>query len=194
MEFKEIAAVSGKSGLFKILKPTRNGVVLESLDNRKEKLVISSNTKVSILKDISMYTTSAEGNKPLSEIMINTKEVFGNNLPVNSKSSDIELRKFFLKVVPDFDDDRVYTSDIKKMVTWYGIITETCPEALLPEVKEVEDSDDKSKTEEIVSESIETTKPKKAATKKAKETEEASVEEVAATAETKTPKVKKAKS
>ncbi len=165
MEFKEIAAVSGKSGLFRILKPTRNGVVLESLDEKKEKLVISSSTKVSILKDISMYTLSAEGNKPLAGIMVETKKVFGNALPVDAKSNEKELRSFFKQVVPDFDSDRVYTSDIKKLVIWYGIIATNCPEVLEPQA-ETEANDDTLATVETIE-----VKPAKASSKKISETE-----------------------
>lgn len=136
MELKEIAAVSGKQGLFQILKPTRNGVVLESLDEQKAKLVISSNTKISILKDISMYTTSGDGNMQLADILIKVKETFGTALPVSAKSDEKELRDFFVKVVPDYDAERVYGSDIKKLVSWYGILAKYSPEVLEPQKEE----------------------------------------------------------
>ncbi|MFN0047504.1 MAG: DUF5606 domain-containing protein [Cytophagales bacterium] len=165
MEFKEIAAVSGKTGLYRILKPTRNGVVLESLDDRKEKIIISSNTKVSILKDISMYTTTAEGNKPLAEIMAETKIQFGATLPVTTKSDDKALRSFFMKVLPEYDSDRVYTSDIKKMVGWYGVIFAQCPEVLEPQIEEVEvNVANEIETNEVSAEEL--SKPRKAASKK----------------------------
>lgn len=132
MNFKEIAAVTGKPGLFKILKPTRTGVVLESLDAQKQKTVISSNTKVSILNDISMYTLSAEGNMPLPEILYKVHQTYAGNLPVNPKSEEPDLRKFFISVVPDYDAEKVYASDIKKLVSWYMILNSYLPEILTP--------------------------------------------------------------
>ena len=162
MDLKEIASVSGKQGLFQILKPTRNGVVLESLDDEKTKLIISSNTKISILKDISMYTTSGDGNMSLSDILVKVKEIFGDSLPVSSKSDEKELRAFFLQVVPDYDTDRVYGSDIKKLVNWYAVILSHCPEILLPKKEEVEANKD---TEEIAKVEPEIKKAEKKAPK-----------------------------
>jgi len=191
MEFKEIAAVSGKTGLFRILKPTRNGVVLETLDEKREKLIISSNTKVSILKDISMYTLSAEGNMPLAEIMIAVKNLFGDSLPVTTKSDEKELRGFFLKVVPDFDSERVYTSDIKKLVGWFGLISANCPEVLKPQTHT---APDETSVEEPVTSDSEVETPKKA---KEKKTPEAEMEQTpmaeAVEKSDKEPKPKKAK-
>jgi predicted ribonuclease toxin of YeeF-YezG toxin-antitoxin module len=121
MEFKDIASVSGKPGLFQILKPTRTGVILETLDAAKVKTVVNSNTKVSILKDITVYTTGDE-NIALIDIFSKMNEIFKGKLPINAKSSDKELKDFLLKVVPNFDSERVYVSDIKKMVNWYTIL------------------------------------------------------------------------
>lgn len=135
MEFKDVAAVSGKSGLFKILKPTRTGVILESIDAAKNKLIIDTNSKVSILKDITVYTTGAD-NISLSEILFKINELYQNNLPVSPKSSDKELRDFLLQIVSDYDSERVYSSDIKKMVNWYGIIYTYYPELLTKQTEE----------------------------------------------------------
>ena len=68
MELSDIATLAGKGGLFKILKPTRTGVILESLDEKKTKLVAGTQYRISILEEISIYTTDAEGSKPLKEI------------------------------------------------------------------------------------------------------------------------------
>ena len=69
MEFSDIASVSGKGGLFKIVSPTRTGVVLESLDEHKKKLVASMHNKVSVLSEISIFTTDSDGAVPLEEVM-----------------------------------------------------------------------------------------------------------------------------
>ena len=131
---KEIASVSGKGGLFKILKPTRNGVILETIDEKKTKLAASSSERVSILKEISVYVTGEESSKPLEEVLRSMHKLFGTELKVTSKSSDAELRGFMEKVVPDYDVERVYCSDIKKLINWYSILTKNFSE-LFDEVK-----------------------------------------------------------
>ncbi len=128
MNLRDIAAVSGKSGLYRVLKPTRTGVILESLDANKTKLVANANSRVSILKEISVYTTTAEGTVMLEDVYAKVYAQFKLELPVNSKSNESELRNFIEGIVPEYDKDRVYASDIKKMVTWYGIISSYYPE------------------------------------------------------------------
>src|ERR1700749_3400211 len=113
---KEIASVSGKGGLYRILKPTRNGVILETIDDKKTKLAASSNERVSILKEISVYTTGEESSKSLEEVLKSVHKLFGAELKVSNKSSDAELRAFMEKAVPDYDEERVYCSDIKKLI------------------------------------------------------------------------------
>jgi hypothetical protein len=132
MELKEIAAVSGKGGLFRILKPTRNGVILESLDDAKSKIVAGQTSKVSILEEISMYTLSGEGTVALGDVLKKIYELFPQGLDVTNKSEGADLQEFMAKVLPDFDSDRVYNSDIKKLVAWYGILLKYAPELLKP--------------------------------------------------------------
>lgn len=133
---KEIASVSGKGGLFRILKPTRNGVILETIDDKKIKSVANSNERVSILKEISIYTTGDESSKALEEVLKNVHKLFGADLKVSSKSSDAELRDFMEKVVPDYDVEKVYCSDIRKLVIWYGILSKNFPEIFTEDKKE----------------------------------------------------------
>lgn len=157
MEFKDIASVSGKPGLFQILKPTRNGVILESIDAVKTKIVINTNSKVSILKDITVYTTGAE-NVALSDILIKTHELFAGKLPVNSKSDDKELKSFLLKVVPDYDTERVYISDIKKMVNWYTILQSQIPEVLTKQEEQVATAEGEKDKKKATADKTTTTK------------------------------------
>jgi len=130
MELKEIASVSGKGGLFKVIKPTRTGVILEALDEKKTKLLAGASQQVSLLKEISIYTTSKEGSYPLEEILIKINQEFGDELPVNSKSDTRDLYAFIMKVVPDYDEEKVYPSDIKKLVSWYATLSQFAPEIL----------------------------------------------------------------
>jgi hypothetical protein len=163
---KEIASVSGKGGLFKILKPTRTGVILETIDDKKTKLVANSSERVSILKEISIYTTGEESSKPLEEVLKSVHKLFGTELKVSGKSSDAELRDFMLKVVPDYDEEKVYCSDIKKLVNWYGILSKNFSEIFTEEKKETPAKKEATVKEEA---SEEEEKPKVKAKAKEKE-------------------------
>lgn len=123
MNLKSIAAVSGKSGLFRVLQPTRNGVVLESLDDKKQKLIATLSHKVSILSEISMYTTDSEGAVNLAKIMDSIKEKYGSKVAVNVNDTKA-LTAFMESVLPTYDKSRVYASDIKKLINWFNIIGE----------------------------------------------------------------------
>lgn len=138
MNFKDIATVAGKPGLYKVLKPTRTGVILESLDEKKAKLVAGMSMRVSILSDISIYTLTEEGAEPLESVMKKIEAEFQGDTGVDSTSSDAELRAFLKSVLPDFDEARVYTSDIKKLNAWYQLIRIHAPEVLQDSEEEKE--------------------------------------------------------
>jgi hypothetical protein len=161
---KEIASVSGKGGLFRILKPTRNGVILETIDEKKTKLVAHSSERVSILKEISVYTTGAESSIPLEDVLRNTHKIFAGTLDVTSKSSDAELRAFMEKVVPEYDVEKVYCSDIKKLINWYGILVNNHAEIFVEEKKE----STKKEAKETEAKAEETDKAEKPKATKAK--------------------------
>jgi hypothetical protein len=128
MELTEIASISGKGGLFKVLKPGKSGVLLESLDASKTKLVAGASNRMSLLSEISIYTTTKDGTAPLIEVLKKIKKEFNNDLGVDSNSDGSELKSFLKSVLPEFDQDRVYVSDIKKLVKWYSILLEYAPE------------------------------------------------------------------
>lgn len=169
MELKEIAAVTGRGGLFKIVQPTRTGVILESIDSSATRLVANGNDRVSILNEISIYTTDADGSRPLEAVLHAIKSMFDGNLPVTPKSDPQELKAFLSKALPEYDDSRVYVSDIKKLITWYTILHAAYPE-LLSAKKEEKKEAKKEKVEKAEVEETEATeKPaakKKAAAKK----------------------------
>ena len=149
MEFSDLATVSGKGGLFKVVSPTKSGLILESLDEHKKKLVVSSQiTKVSILAEISIYTNDEEGSIPLDDVLRKIHKEFDGDLGVTKNSDSDELKAFFRHVLPDYDEERVYVSDIKKVVNWYGILGKEAPEILLEQNKEeveegVQDAEDR---------------------------------------------------
>ncbi len=132
MELKDIASVSGKGGLFKIIKPGKTGVILESLDDAKTKLVVGGNQRMSLLSEISIYTTTKEGTESLETVLIAIKNKYGNELGVTPESDAAPLRAFLKSVLPTFDEDRVYVSDMKKLVKWYGLLTKLAPEVFTP--------------------------------------------------------------
>ncbi len=141
MDFKDLATVAGKPGLYKVLKPSRTGVILESLDGKKAKMVAGAAQRVSILSDISIYTTTEEGAEPLEQVMQKIEAEFEGDLGLDSKPDDAELRAFMKHVLPDVDESRVYVSDIKKLISWYSIIRREMPDALTPDSEEEKSED-----------------------------------------------------
>ena len=138
---KEIANVSGKSGLFRILKPSRAGVIVEGLDEKREKTLIGPTARVSVLKDVSIFTDGEEESVPLSDVFLKIREVHGEAVELQVKSaSDKELIEFLNKILPDFDRSKVYVSDIKKIITWYNLLSKYTPELFVEPVAEVEEA------------------------------------------------------
>lgn len=143
MTLAEIASLSGKGGLFKVVAPTKSGVILESLDDAKTKLVATTSHRLSLLHEISIYTTTKEGTVPLEEVLKKIHADFGDDLGVDGNSDPAELKSFMKAVLPIYDEDRVYVSDIKKLVRWYDTLLKFAPELLNENTeskKEAEDS------------------------------------------------------
>jgi len=136
MELTEIASISGKGGLFKVLKPGNSGVLLESMDAAKTRLVANATQRLSLLSEISIYTTTKEGTVPLEEVLKKINQEYKNDLGVDADSDGSELKAFLKSVLPTFDESRVYVSDIKKLVKWYGILQEQAPEIFIEKKKE----------------------------------------------------------
>ncbi|WP_057939611.1 DUF5606 family protein [Algoriphagus resistens] len=145
MNFKDLATVAGKPGLFKVLKPSRTGVILESMDAKKTKLVAGMSQRVSILSDISIYTLTEEGAEPLESVMQKIEAEFQGDLGLDANPDDSELRAFMKHVLPEVDEARVYTSDIKKLITWYNLLRIQAPEVLQ---KPEEEKPEEAKSEE----------------------------------------------
>lgn len=119
MNVEKILAISGKPGLYELKVQTRSGFVAESLIDGK-KITVGMRSNVSLLSEISMYTHSEE--KPLVEILraIAIKENEG--AAISHKEDNSKLISYFAEVVPDYDEDRVYPSDIKKVLNWYNML------------------------------------------------------------------------
>ena len=147
MTFSEIASIAGKGGLYHILKPTRSGVIVETLDDQQKKLVIGANQRVSILREVSIYTTGAEDAAPLEGIMRKIHEEFDGDPGVDTSDGE-ELKAFLKHVVPNYDTERVYVSDMKKLVNWYKILVAHAPEVLVKEEEKPEAAAGKEKAED----------------------------------------------
>ena len=119
MKLKDYLAIAGEQGLFRFIAQGRNAIIVEHLESGKRTSAHSS-AKVSSLEDISIFTVSED--LPLSKVFdtIYEKEKGG---PAPDAKSDIEkLKAYFLEIVPDYDKDRVYSSDIKKVMQWYNAL------------------------------------------------------------------------
>lgn len=130
MTLDDIATISGKGGLFKVFKPAKSGVILESLDEAKTKLVATANHRLSILSEISIYTTTKKGTVPLAEVLKKIHASFGDDIGLDAEADARELKSFLKSVLPDYDENRVYVSDIKKLVKWYGVLLKYAPEII----------------------------------------------------------------
>lgn len=117
---KTILSVSGKPGLFKLVSNAKNMVIVESLSD-KRRMPIYARDRVVSLGDIAMYTDEDE--VPLSEILstIENKEN-GGQASINSSAKPEELRQYFAEILPNYDRERVYDSDIKKLINWYNLL------------------------------------------------------------------------
>jgi hypothetical protein len=135
MTLGEIATLSGKGGLFKVVAPTKSGVILESLDEAKTKIVAATSQRLSLLNEISIYTTTKEGTAALADVLKKIHSEFKDDLGVDSNSEASELKAFLKSILPEYDEDRVYVSDIKKLVKWYEIISKYAPELVTGESK-----------------------------------------------------------
>ncbi|WP_167613679.1 DUF5606 domain-containing protein [Maribellus sediminis] len=118
---KGILSISGQSGLFKLVAESKNNIIVESIETKK-RIPVYSTAKVSALEDIAIYTY--EGDTPLKDIFKAISEVENGGPALSPKASGSELKTYFEKVVPDFDQERVYVSDIKKVLLWYNTLQE----------------------------------------------------------------------
>src|SRR5690606_430468 len=108
MTLADIASISGKGGLFKVVAPTKSGVILESLDDARTKLVATTSHKLSLLHEISIYTTTKEGTVPLEDVLKKIHAEFGDDPGVDGNSEGSELKAFLKAILPVYDEDRVY--------------------------------------------------------------------------------------
>ncbi|MFK5983388.1 MAG: DUF5606 domain-containing protein, partial [Flavobacteriaceae bacterium] len=120
MSLEKILSISGKPGLYKLENQTRSGFLAKSLIDGK-KISVSARQNVSLLSEIAIYTLTEE--LPLREVFLKISEKENGGEAINHKASKDKLEEYFFEVLPDYDEDRVYPSDIKKVVQWYNLLT-----------------------------------------------------------------------
>ncbi len=120
MTLDKILAIGGRPGLYKMLTQTRTGLVAESLLDKK-RITVGMSSNVSVLSEIALFTLEEE--LPLREVFkkIYEKEE-GAKTSVKHKDDKLVLEEYFFEVLPNYDEDRVYVSDIKKVIQWYNIL------------------------------------------------------------------------
>ncbi len=153
MNLKEILSVSGKPGLYIKIGTTKNGNILESLIDKK-RIPVYASDKMSTLADINMFTTGEDIS--LKEVLkkIYAKENGGKS--IDHRSEDKKLKEYFEQILPEFDKDRVYVSDIRKVFNWYNLLvannmldlSDEPEEVAEEEVKKEEESPEKPKKTE----------------------------------------------
>jgi hypothetical protein len=140
MDLSEILSIGGKPGLYKMVSQTKNGLIVESIGKEKKRMPVYASDKVSALEEISIFTTDED--IPLKEVF---KKIFikqEGKKAINHKSSADELKKFFLEVLPAYDEEKVYASDIKKVIRWYNLLQS---EKLI-DIKEKEEKKEEGET------------------------------------------------
>lgn len=118
---KGILSISGQSGLYKMVAEAKNHIIVESLDTKK-RMPVYSTVKVSALEDIAIYTLNED--LPLKEVFKSISDKENGGKAISPKASGNELKAYFELVVPEYDKERVYVSDIKKVVLWYNTLQE----------------------------------------------------------------------
>ena len=119
MDLKDILSISGHPGLYKFITQGRNGMIVESMETKKRMFAYDS-YKVSSLEDIALYAEEKE--VPLVDVFKKIYEKENGGETINHKDPDDKLKAYFNEVLPDYDRSRVYTSDIKKILSWYNIL------------------------------------------------------------------------
>ena len=119
MSLEKIVAVTGKPGLFEIISQSKGGLIVESLIDKK-RVPINAMHNVSVLNDIAIYTYEEE--VPLRSVLKTIADKHENKEAISHKESNANLTSFFSEVLPDYDEERVYTSNIKKVIQWYNLL------------------------------------------------------------------------
>jgi len=121
MDLSKILSIAGKPGLFNMVSQSKSGLIVESLLDGK-RIPAFSHERISSLEEISIFTETDD--TPLKEVLQNLFKKEDGKKTISHKSSAKELKAVMLEVLPDYDEERVYVSDIKKLINWYNLLVE----------------------------------------------------------------------
>ena len=142
MELKDLMAISGYPGLFRFISQGRNSIIVESLEDKK-RMSAYSTSRISTLEEIAVYTETGE--LPLADLL---KKMYGHTSGaevLSHKAPAAEIKAFFEEVLPEYDRDRVYVSDMKKIIHWYNLLLKY--DLLKPEAEEEDSPESTEKPE-----------------------------------------------
>lgn len=154
MNLEGVLAIGGKPGLYKLVAQSRGGVIVESLTEKK-RFPVGQTGNVSALKDIAIYTHDEE--VPLEEVFDKIAQKEDYEKTIDHKASPDELKAYMSEVLPEYDEDRVYTSDLKKLFQWYNLLHE---QGMITKSEEAEEGGDEETQEAEKSAAEEKTPPK----------------------------------
>jgi hypothetical protein len=123
MKIEEFVAVSGLSGLYKMVANRNNGLIVADLDSGKRKFAPARKHQFTPLASIGIYTNDGD-TAELKKVFRTMLEKIDSNPPVSANASAVELNDYFADILPEYDEDRVYTSDIKKVIKWFNFLHE----------------------------------------------------------------------
>lgn len=119
MSLKGVISISGMPGLYKVLAQSKSGFIVESLVDKK-RMPVASTQRISMLQDITIFSTGDD--LQLTDVLLKMKDYAENNTIIDPKSDPAKLKEFFGQIVPDFDSEKVYASDIKKIINWFHLV------------------------------------------------------------------------
>lgn len=119
MDLSKIIAISGYPGLFKVVAQAHNGIIVESLIDKKRMQAFST-FKISALDDISIFTTGDD--MPLKDVLTKLRDTEKGQASIDAKAGNEELKAYLKNILPNYDSERVHVSDIKKLITWYNLL------------------------------------------------------------------------
>lgn len=164
MEYRQIVAVTGLPGLFQLLNAQNNGAIVKSLTDKGVSFISSRKHQLTPLESIEIYTT--EGNARLDEVFLKIIEFDAQTIAANEKNDKNHYRDLFRSILPNFDEERVYASDIKKVFKWYQLLKENDLLHFEKQEQEADTATEANAVDEKETPELPVKKPKKTTKKK----------------------------
>ena len=194
MDLKDFIAIKGKGDLYRILAKTPKGIIVEALNECKTKFKVEPNLTVLLLYDITIFSND-NTDLFLRDVLKNAYKKDGVKIPVDHKDDTFKLKEYFRIIAPNYDEEKVYISDIKKIIKWYSILVKWHPDVIENIEKEEEEDKIKAENEEnqdiIVTSSGKSKEDKKTSLMNPKKQATSATKSRASKATVKTPQAKK---